>query len=91
MKTQVRRYILTSVSILLLIITGYPCSAQKTAGVLNVRGNTLYIGIENYLLAFVEGVDCDSLILTTDNGEIKGNGCGWSIRVAGKAEANIQT
>lgn len=89
MKIQPQRFILSQVAIFLMIILGYPCSAQKTASVSNDRGNILFQGISNYISVVVEGISCDSIIVTIDNGVITGKGCSYIVQVSNKPTSTV--
>lgn len=76
--------------IISILLTSFIAKGQTTS-ICNTRENTLYFGIDNPILAVVEGFNCDSFIVTTDNGIITGDTCYYSIRPANIGKATIYT
>lgn len=81
------KFILVIITILLASII----SIGQTTSICNTRENTLYFGIDNPILAVVEGMKCDSIIVTTDNGVINGDTCYYSIQPSHIGKATIYT
>lgn len=70
---RISKKIISTCIFLLLSIYSF---SQKIA-VENKRFNTAYPGISNDISIIVEGVPCNELIITTDNGIIKGADCDY--------------
>lgn len=64
-------------NLLLFLLIPFSCAAQQTA-IANLKSNILYIGVDNPLDVVVENTPCETLILSTDNGAIRGKGCRYT-------------
>lgn len=63
--------------LLFFLFIPFSCAAQQTA-IANAKFNILYIGVDNPLDVVVENTPCEALILSTDNGTIRGKGCRYT-------------
>lgn len=64
----------------LLIILCFHLSVSAQESMVSCRGRETYLGIDNPLDIFVEGHNCSSILVTTDNGELQKNGCQYVYR-----------
>src|SRR5262245_51722706 len=64
-------------------------SAQEAIIAKGRQQNTFYAGIDNPIEVFVEGVNCSSIFVTTNNGKIERDGCHYNYQAGHLGSCNV--